>query len=115
MKTTLLLITLLLATTAHAQVFRCPTPEGGVMYQQRLCLDGEEMAIQSAPSNVVPRGTIRIGMTRDQARQSLGNPERINRSSSGSGVREQWVYKRAGGSQSYLHFERGILKGWLEH
>ena len=112
MKTTLLLITLLLATTAHAQVFRCPT-EGGVMYQQRPCLAGEEMAIQSAPSNVVPRGTIRIGMTLLEARQSLGNPERINRSSSGSGVREQWVYRRAGGSQSYLYFERGILKGWL--
>ena len=46
-----------------------------------------------------------IGMTSDQAKLSWGEPQKINRTITGSIRNEQWVYK----SESYLYFENDIL------
>ena len=46
-----------------------------------------------------------MGMTEDQALMSWGNPKTVNRTVTGSGVDEQWVY----GSSSYLYFKKGLL------
>ncbi len=34
-----------------------------------------------------------VGMKRDEVERAWGKPEKINRTSSGAGVREQWVYE----------------------
>jgi hypothetical protein len=49
-----------------------------------------------------------LGMTTDMARESLGEPNDINRTISSSGVNEQWVYGSIP-SQIYLYFENGML------
>ena len=51
---------------------------------------------------------ILIGMTKDQARLSWGNPTKINRSSYGP---EQWVYRRGSNTQ-YIYFEDGVVSAW---
>jgi hypothetical protein len=48
-----------------------------------------------------------IGMTKDMAILSWGNPETINRSVGSWGVHEQWVY-----GDAYLYFENGVLTSW---
>ena len=50
-------------------------------------------------------GKVFVGMSREQARISWGNPLEINRTVSGDTVREQWVY----GGNTYLYFERDKL------
>lgn len=50
-----------------------------------------------------------IGMTSAEAIESLGEPERINRTTGSYGEHEQWVYKGA-----YLYFQNGLLKSFQE-
>lgn len=47
---------------------------------------------------------VRIGMTKEQVRESWGSPKRVNRSVYKFGTREQWVYER-----DYLYFRDGKL------
>ena len=49
-------------------------------------------------------GEIWIGMTSAQCSESIGSPQRINRTTTMRGSREQWVYH-----SRYLYFENGIL------
>ena len=39
-------------------------------------------------------------MTRDEVVRAWGKPDRVDRSSSGAGVREQWAYENG----SYVYF-----------
>jgi len=48
-----------------------------------------------------------IGMTKQMALDSLGNPENINSSVGSWGVSEQWVY-----DNMYLYFDNGILTSY---
>lgn len=50
-----------------------------------------------------------IGMTSTEAIESLGKPDRVNRTTGVYGQHEQWVYKGA-----YLYFEDGKLKSFQE-
>ena len=45
-------------------------------------------------------------MTDDMARESVGKPDDINRSTGSWGVHEQWVYSQR---KLYLYFENGKL------
>ena len=56
--------------------------------------------------NAIEEEKVFIGMTPDQAKLSWGLPKNINRTHTGSGISEQWVFS----SGSYLYFENGILK-----
>ena len=47
---------------------------------------------------------IRMGMTSDQLRNTLGQPKQINTTVVGGLVHEQWVY-----GNKYFYFENGIL------
>lgn len=50
------------------------------------------------------RGGVRIGMTAAEVRASCwGNPKSINRTTTSSGTREQWVYN----IKSYVYLENG--------
>lgn len=53
----------------------------------------------------VMEGLARIGMSKEEALASWGEPERINRDIHAWGTSEQWVY----GSGSYLYFDDGHL------
>ncbi len=52
---------------------------------------------------------VKLGMTEQQVRDhtSWGAPERVHRTSTALGVREQWVY----GGTNYLYFTNGVLTG----
>jgi len=41
-----------------------------------------------------------VGMTREEVERAWGKPDRVDRSSSGAGVREQWAYE----SGFYVYF-----------
>lgn len=41
-----------------------------------------------------------VGMTREEVERAWGKPDRVDRSKSGAGVREQWAYA----SGSYVYF-----------
>ena len=51
-----------------------------------------------------------IGMTKEMAIESRGNPININRTTGSWGIHEQWVYP----GRNYLYFENGILKSWQD-
>lgn len=53
--------------------------------------------------NVILNEKVAVGFTEEMARFSWGEPEKINRSSSG----DQWVY-----DGTYLYFEGGIMKSF---
>jgi len=50
-----------------------------------------------------------LGMTKEMAIQSIGNPTDIKRTVFSFGVHELWVY-----SNLYLHFEDGVLNSWQD-
>ena len=50
-----------------------------------------------------------LGMTDEMARDALGRPNDINRTTTSWGVREQWVY-----TNQYLYFDDGILSSWQD-
>lgn len=52
-----------------------------------------------------------FGMTKEQAKLSVGTPYDINRSVGSWGIHEQWVYRNRG---LYLYFEDGKLTSWQE-
>lgn len=56
------------------------------------------------------RKEIWVGMTSEMARDALGRPEDINRSTYSWGVNEQWIYPYG----KYLYFEDGVLTSWQD-
>ncbi len=52
------------------------------------------------------KGEYWIGMTDEMARDSLGSPNDINKSTGAWGVKEQWVYSK---KDIYLYFDNGKL------
>ena len=54
--------------------------------------------------SLILQGKVVIGMTKEQCIEALGNPNRINRTTTVSTIYEQWVY-----SNKYLYFENGKL------
>ena len=57
------------------------------------------------------QGRIWLGMTDEMARESIGRPDKINRSVGSWGVHEQWVYDNR---DEYLYFEDSILTSWQD-
>ena len=55
-------------------------------------------------ANLILRGEIRIGMTKRQCKDAIGEPRRVNRTTTATSTREQWVYYN-----KYLYFENGVL------
>ena len=54
-------------------------------------------------------GKISHGMTDEQVRVAIGNPDVINNTSSRHNVSEQWIYGNVVGQKKYLSFEYGKL------
>ncbi|HKJ33083.1 MAG TPA: hypothetical protein VKA34_14700 [Balneolales bacterium] len=54
-----------------------------------------------------------IGMTYVMAKESIGSPDKINRTTSSGEVNEQWIYPFAKyGKYKYLYFDNGKLTSW---
>jgi hypothetical protein len=60
--------------------------------------------------NSIRQQKIFLGMTKDMAILSWGNPDSINRTVGTWGVHEQWVY----GDNVYLYFENGKITSWQD-
>ncbi|MCM1255324.1 MAG: hypothetical protein NC221_04320 [Duncaniella sp.] len=61
-----------------------------------------------SPENwdLIIRGRVGIGMTREECRLALGSPKEIDRAANNSYLREVWLYENG----IYLVFEDGLLK-----
>lgn len=59
--------------------------------------------------NALRRGVVVLGMATVEAQFLMGKPERVNRSVTKFGSKEQWVY----GSR-YFYFDDGVLTSWQE-
>jgi len=53
------------------------------------------------------KGELWLGMTKQMAKDSKGDPWNINTTVTQIGVSEQWVY-----DSLYLYFDNGILTSW---
>lgn len=59
--------------------------------------------------NAIKQEKIVLGMTRDEAKLSWGEPKDINRTVGSWGVHEQWVY-----GSTYLYFKNGVLTSFQD-
>ena len=57
------------------------------------------------------KGSVSMGMTKQQAKAAWGEPYKINRTVTQSGIHEQWVYNQVG-ALSFLYFDNDILTSW---
>ena len=64
---------------------------------------GEDLILKIISGNVYP------GMSDEQVRTAIGNPDVINNTSSRHNVSEQWIYGNVVGKKRYLTFEYGKL------
>ena len=71
--------------------------------------------LSQAEAQQIAKGTIWIGMTKEQAIASWGQPRDVNRTGSSFGISEQWCYGEYGEIPDYyLYFENGILTSWQD-
>ena len=54
-------------------------------------------------------GEVSAGMSVEQVRVAVGNPDVINNTSSRHSVSEQWIYGNVVGEKKYLSFDYGKL------
>jgi hypothetical protein len=62
-------------------------------------------ALASKEVEQVKKGIISIGMSKNAARLSWGEPEKINATTTKYGLHEQWIYK----GHQYVYFENDVL------
>jgi CRISPR/Cas system-associated endoribonuclease Cas2 len=86
-------------------------PEKAVVYEKLLIrLYDEDIAIAHA-NDEKERSRPRIGMTSNQVLSSAwGHPSHINKTTTATGIHEQWVYERG----RYLYFENNRLTAMQE-
>ena len=61
-------------------------------------------------ANKIENGEIWIGMTKSMTRESIGSPNKINKSTYSFGTKEQWIYN----NYNYLYFDNDKLTSWQE-
>ncbi len=64
---------------------------------------GEDLILKIVSGKLSP------GMSDEQVRVAIGNPDVINNTSSRHGVSEQWIYGNVVGKKKYLSFKNGKL------
>lgn len=118
--------------TASAQVYKCPDATGRTVIQQAPCLDGQKLIVKPAAGHdnlqnaqaakartarqgnaqdilvAIAEGRPAIGMTEDELRSAIGQPDRINHGNYQGRTREQWVYRR-GGEPMYVYLSGGTV------
>ena len=59
----------------------------------------------------VVNGEYWLGMSSEMAKESIGHPDDVNKSTGSWGIHEQWIYKK---KDLYLYFENGKLTSFQE-
>ena len=59
--------------------------------------------------DAIVKGAVILGMNQEMVTLILGDPDEVNRTVSGLGVHEQWVYR-----YGLFYFEDGILTAWQD-
>tara|TARA_Y100001970_G_C13524194_1_gene504454 strand:- start:289 stop:522 length:234 start_codon:yes stop_codon:yes gene_type:complete len=57
----------------------------------------------------IVQGKIELGMTKKQVRIAIGNPNKINTTSSRHGMSEQWIYRSKYGKNIFYQFDYETL------
>ena len=110
-------LAVLLAGTAHAQVYKCKDASGATLFTSQPCTpDAKPIDVRPASGQAGPvdemtainnqriaSGRVGPGMTAAQVRGAWGSPSKINQSIYASGVSEQWIYYR-GANHSYSQY-----------
>lgn len=118
MKTLILILLLSASATCGAETWRC-TDSAKHTYtsSQKVSSDSCVVVAKESPYKVTlaeemaarrrdKKGGAIIGMSKDEVvASSWGKPVRVNRTTTGSGVHEQWVYD----SKNLLYFDNGVL------
>lgn len=123
MKTKLIVAAVMttLSFPISAEVYKC-----GNVYQQSPCAGQVDTAspmklnlkdtgngdTRKLHGETLTRGTVMVGMTREDVIWSWGEPTKINDSFVAGSKHEQWVYDRGNFKAQYLYLENGILKSW---
>ena len=85
-------------------IFSRPPQEAFAAERKAAAIQKEKQAKKDAAWKA--RGGVRIGMTKEQVKNSnWGRPNSINRSTGSFGTHEQWIY----GGGNYLYFDNGVL------
>ena len=102
------------------------SPEDPKYKQEILDFNRKEFVLKhsqlpEAIKQCILKGSLLLGMDKDQVRASLGEPWQIYRSVSGKIINEQWMYEPQEIEDSgrvmqnrILYFDNGILKSWQE-
>lgn len=95
----------LAAIMASAALAGCATPiqlKGGLgPPPASQCVDFSERELSA-----IKREKVYVGMSASAAKCSWGRPDRINRTTSAYGTREQWVYS-FGSRRNYIYIQNG--------
>lgn len=122
MKTIIAIVAVLIATQAHAELFKCPGKDGRVNYSDTPC-QGERGAKLNIKSDVptlsdqlraqtelaVIRRQVFIGMSRADVIRSWGMPSKINTTMNSDVLSEQFVYRRDGINSRYVYIRNGVV------
>jgi hypothetical protein len=93
---------------ALAMAITCTVDRDKLLRHEPLVTRGESDIEQEAQfATAIEKHHVIIGMTANQCRQAWGTPRSINRTTTSSGKREQWVY-----DGSYLYLDNGVLRSF---
>jgi len=107
------LLLMLVANAASGNYYKCVSDGYKTRWDGKPCVAGEvQTEYDSRTKQPLITGPQRpeIGMSAEQARalpHPWGEPKDVNRTTTASGVNEQWVYGER--SRRYLYFTNGIL------
>ncbi|OTG79417.1 hypothetical protein [Acinetobacter sp. ANC 4648] len=107
------------------EIYTCTT-NGKTVYQGKPCAGSKELtdkvqkaqnqeksrqaALERESAERAARKEPKIGMIKTEAEKSTwGYPDKINTTTTASGVNEQWVYKWGKYQSRYLYFKNNIL------
>jgi hypothetical protein len=110
MKATAVIVALMLAAPAVAQVYKCVDKGGQTTYQQSPCTGGQQGGTLKLEESVTNRASgseamwsaaareqrVVVGMPKHFVTEALGSPAEIRAPRSGEAGSEVWVYSKAG-------------------
>lgn len=103
----IILISLISFSLGCASVIENITGYPSIETRQKYIASHPDLDNES--KNIILKGSIFIGMTKEQVLASWGKPDTINKTISSNYESEQWIYPHG-----YLYFEKDILKTYQD-
>lgn len=69
-------------------------------------------AKRASLDQAVAQGVVVVGMSEAHVRATWGNPTTINRTVTGAGASEQWIYRLAGAKTSAVYLTNGVVRSY---